>query len=312
MQVVKSAPYKGKRMRLTAWVKTGSKTQIVTLWMGVSHTTTTSTPGVNNLIKGMEDWQQCSLVMDVDTSSDYMEYGVILPDSGKVWIDDVTIEQVDKSVPVTVDIFKTHMASTNLSFENVSQTGTPENWWGTININGYTVKSDRAIFHDGALSACLSFKNQKISKADWGTITGSMKPDSFKGHRVRMSGWLKTDSVSDWAGLWMRVDGKDFKQVLAFDNMQERGVKGTTDWKKYEIVLEVPQDATNINFGALLCGKGKLWLDEIKFEIVGNDIPSTSTYTSKGKHLSAGKIKKLEKERADNAHDILVNGDFEG
>ena len=36
-----------------------------------------------------------------------------------------------------------------------------------------------------------------------------------------------------WAGLWMRVDkGKD---MVAFDNMQDRPIKGTTDWQRYYI-----------------------------------------------------------------------------
>jgi hypothetical protein len=46
---------------------------------------------------------------------------------------------------------------------------------------------------------------------------------------------LKTDDVKSWAGLWMRVDYYDVA-VLAFDNIQNRGVKKTKDWAKYEIV----------------------------------------------------------------------------
>jgi hypothetical protein len=54
------------------------------------------------------------------------------------------------------------------------------------------------------------------------------------------------------AGLWMRVDYYDV--VLAFDNMQNRGVK-TKDWAKYEIVLFVPEEATSISYGTLLDGQ---------------------------------------------------------
>ena len=35
----------------------------------------------------------------------------------------------------------------------------------------------------------------------------TFKADAFRGERVRMSGYVRSKEVSDWAGLWMRVDG---------------------------------------------------------------------------------------------------------
>ena len=60
--------------------------------------------------------------------------------------------------------------------------------------------------------------------------------------------FVKSDEeVKGWAGLWMRVDGKE-KTGIAFDNMANRSIKGTTDWKTYEVVLDVPDDAEEIFF----------------------------------------------------------------
>jgi hypothetical protein len=73
----------------------------------------------------------------------------------------------------------------------------------------------------------------------------------------------------------MRIDGKE-KTGLAFDNMMERPVKGTTDWKNYEVVLDVPAEAEEIFFGFLVAGKGRGWVDDIKFEVVNNDVPTTA------------------------------------
>ena len=71
-----------------------------------------------------------------------------------------------------------------------------------------------------------------------------------------------------WAGLWMRVDVDS--RPVAFDNMGKRPVKGRTDWKQYSVVLDVPNDATNINFGFLIAGEGTLWGDELNFEVIGD------------------------------------------
>ncbi len=89
---------------------------------------------------------------------------------------------------------------------------------------------------------------------------------------------MKSENVSDWAGLWMRIDGSatdPAKKTLAFDNMMDRPIKGTTGWQSYEVVLDVPQNATGIFFGILLSGTGEVWLSGVKFEVVDSTIPIT-------------------------------------
>jgi hypothetical protein len=50
--------------------------------------------------------------------------------------------------------------------------------------------------------------------------------------------------------------------------MQNRRIIGTKDWKKCEIVFDVPDARCVINYGFLLSGVGKAWFDNISFEIV--------------------------------------------
>jgi Erythromycin esterase len=91
--------------------------------------------------------------------------------------------------------------------------------------------------------------------AAFGVATGSFPIARAAGKRVRYSGFIKTEGVTrGFAGLWWRVDGPS--GVLAFDNMQARGIAGTTDWTKYTIELPVDASVKNINFGALLPGDG--------------------------------------------------------
>ena len=90
-----------------------------------------------------------------------------------------------------------------------------------------------------------------------------------------MSGLIKSQGVDDWAGLWFRVDSKS-KSGISFDNMADRPVKGTTDWKRYEIVLEVPGESINLAYGALLAGTGQIWFTDLKFEVVDGDVDETA------------------------------------
>jgi hypothetical protein len=102
----------------------------------------------------------------------------------------------------------------------------------------------------------------------------SFKADLYRGKRLRMAAYVKAEQIQDWAGLWMRVDGNP-KETLSFDNMQRRPIKGTTDWRKHEIVLDVPDNSDKIAFGIILEGEGQVWIDEVSFEIVGDDVSTT-------------------------------------
>ncbi len=119
---------------------------------------------------------------------------------------------------------------------------------------------------------------QKASELGWAVsrgnnqnfavATATFPVKDAAGKKVRFSGYIKTQGVTrGFAGLWWRVDGAS--GVLAFDNMENQGIKGTTDWKRYEIELPVAADATNINFGAILPGDGTAWFDDLSVELDG-------------------------------------------
>jgi hypothetical protein len=101
----------------------------------------------------------------------------------------------------------------------------------------------------------------------FGNLMQTIAADSYRGKRIRLAGSIKTEGVEGWAGLWMRVDGPE-QPPLGFDNMSNRPIKGTADWKHCEIVLDVPQEAVDIAFGILLAGKGKVYLDNVTFDKV--------------------------------------------
>jgi hypothetical protein len=97
--------------------------------------------------------------------------------------------------------------------------------------------------------------------------------DDYRGKRVRFSALTKSDAIEGWAGLWMRVD--EGEKSVAFDNMQQRPIKGTQGWTSYSVVLDVSENADGIFFGMLTNGKGQLWVSNLRFEEVGTDVPVT-------------------------------------
>jgi erythromycin esterase-like protein len=111
------------------------------------------------------------------------------------------------------------------------------------------------------------------------SATGSFPVAAAAGKRIRFSGYIKTEGVSNgYAGLWWRADGPNPPRALAFDNMQDRGAKGTADWKKFELELSIPAETRNINFGALLVGKGTAWFDGLAVEVDGAPYQNESVF----------------------------------
>jgi hypothetical protein len=151
-----------------------------------------------------------------------------------------------------------------------AQADFPRGWGGGG--KDYELARDTAVKHGGAASGAI--RSAEGAEARFGTFTQGVKAEKFRGKRVRLAGWIKADGVGGWSGLWMRIDGKD-KTGLAFDNMNDRAVKDTSDWTQFQVVLDVPDAAEQIYFGCLLSGKGKIWVDDLALEIVGGDVPTT-------------------------------------
>ncbi len=103
-----------------------------------------------------------------------------------------------------------------------------------------------------------------------GTLFQKISAEAYRGKRLRLSAQLKTGGPA-YARLYMAVNGLDGKQI-AYYGMTDRPVTGTTDWTRYDIVLDVPADAGTIGFGYILFG-GAAWARDFKLEPVSTGVP---------------------------------------
>ncbi|MGI8855721.1 MAG: hypothetical protein ACR2JW_08220 [Thermomicrobiales bacterium] len=151
--------------------------------------------------------------------------------------------------------------------------------WGN-NPGDYAIGSDPQATPRGTAAAFL--RSNVPDPQGFGMLARAFTAAPYRGTRLRMRALVKTDAVENWAGIWMRVDGPDTpttQRSLSFDNMQNRPIKGTSDWARYEIVLTVPPESVAIAFGILLQGIGEVWLDDVQFATVGSDVPTTGMAT---------------------------------
>ncbi len=165
----------------------------------------------------------------------------------------------------------------NLDFEIVEQGQAKD--WQNFGEGKYTLKVDTTVSKSGKNSGYIEFIDETSGYKAWSYDI----PAVYQGNRIKLTGYIKTENVTDgYAGLWMRIDPS-----VAFDNMSSRGIKGTTDWTKYEIELALkPSQAQKIVVGGLLVGKGKMWLDNLQITI-------------DGKKLNEAPLKELSKAEKD-------------
>jgi hypothetical protein len=157
--------------------------------------------------------------------------------------------------------------------------GTPASWGligqTTVSTAKYLLGQTNDA-HGG--SAALVIVGTDSLNVQFSGITQPVRADKYRGKRVRFSAWVKHENASGKAiGLWMRVDGPGV--IQAFDNMGTHSLKGTAAWHQVEIILDVPSNAVGIVFGALMHGGGTLLVDDMKWEIIPPNGPTTDQQT---------------------------------
>jgi hypothetical protein len=186
----------------------------------------------------------------------------------------------------------------------------PAGWGLAGDPSQYEIGTSQDVFHSGKSAGVVRAKAGAMPDT-FCTLMQRIHAHNYLGKRVRFSAIVKTQDVSGWAGLWMRVDGKQY--ASAFDNMQERPIKGTTDWTRHEVVLDVADDSFQIALGVLAAGAGQTWIDDVALEVVGDDVPSTALELPAGEENAAPSDEEVElaREAAEALPREIANPGFE-
>lgn len=159
-------------------------------------------------------------------------------------------------------------------------------WWGFHNPSGkYEITRDEKVTRGkipGVGIRPTDGQTFQEGKGRFGILYQTINAEKYRGKRVRYSIYVKYEDVNEaFADVWMRVDKKRENSnwydspkgnPLSFDAVD---LRGNSDWKKLEIVLDVPMKAEAITFGYSLYGNKAIWANGITFETVGKEVPVT-------------------------------------
>ena len=102
-QTIRADAYRGQRIRFSGQIKTEGLDGMATLWMRIDgeNELLAIDKTIQEAVRGTTDWQQPRIVLDVPDHSKTIRFAVLVEGTGKAWVDDLKLEEVDLKVPVT-------------------------------------------------------------------------------------------------------------------------------------------------------------------------------------------------------------------
>jgi hypothetical protein len=167
---------------------------------------------------------------------------------GEIWFNNLRVEPVSDSVPTTDD-----------SHWHLNGPFTPL----------YSVAQDPSTPRNDRPTTCITCEADENTSQLETYNAVNRDPKEYLGHRIRLSVMLKAEDIRMF-GPYIAVRGNG-DRMLNKNGGENRSrpigfLKGM--WSLYSVEANVPKDAGNISTGICLTGKGKLWVDDFKIEII--------------------------------------------
>jgi hypothetical protein len=297
---VQTSSYRGKRIRVSAWLKAADIEGVSTpqyagiageagLWIGVG----SPRNGMrmdrmqNRAISGTTDWEYRDFVVDVPQDNRQIMVGYWMQGKGQLWVRDYKIEEVPATVPVNFLVEDPdRVVGPDLSLQTL-MAPRPRDYFLPPPAKWLVLGGPRKELCDAGVDAQMLQGGQRNLSISCGIaerlkLRQSFEAAPFWGKRVRFSAWVKVadfESIDvigpqEGAGLFMTTGNATGNgQTLTADG------SGTSGWQYRELVMEVPPNTTWVLIGLTLGGKGQVWARDLKFELVSRDVPVTEPAT---------------------------------
>jgi len=117
---------------------------------------------------------------------------------------------------------------------------------------------------------CLElFREGKYQEDIYGSVMQSIDATPYRGKTIRFRAYIRAEihSPKGSAHIWVRERSGNDEESGFFEYLPNQPAV-LRQWEVREIQGKISKNATTINFGLLLFGNGKAWIDSASFEIV--------------------------------------------
>lgn len=110
-----------------------------------------------------------------------------------------------------------------------------------------------------------------------GALQQVVSAESLKGRRLRYEATLRTRSLKNagYAQAFVRAETRD-GVVVAFDNLPKGVLRGDTDWTQRVIIVDIPESAAVVFWGAFMVGPGRMWVDSANLTLARPEMTVTA------------------------------------
>lgn len=144
-------------------------------------------------------------------------------------------------------------------------TALPQGWsLGGTNAGEYAAGTCKAETLAGQASGALL--STGFNFVGGGVLSQSIDAGAYRGKRVRLTAYVKTDKVQSGTGLWVKADGNGV--TLREVDTRKAPILGTTNWRSYEVTVDVPLNADRLAFGLWLDGRGQAFINGLRLDVV--------------------------------------------
>lgn len=282
MQSFNVHDHRGKRLRMNAFVKGKDIDGRGDMWLRVQAIDSPGDgPGLGGghcSLSGTFDWKPCTIVFDVPPRGDELDLGVGLDKHGTLWLDDVTLEEVDKTVPLTSEP-KHRAGLDDGSFERITDP-LKAGWFLSGGARkDFTPSLDTTEHAEGTKS--VRFEPKVPKPGGYGTLMLSLLAEPHRGKRMKMTAQVKGRAVTGRGDLWLRVQAAMSPGDGPGLGGGSCSLSGDFDWKPCTVVFDVPSQGQWIELGVGMDATGTLWLDDVKLEEVPKSTAATTVVREK-------------------------------
>lgn len=162
----------------------------------------------------------------------------------------------------------------NLDFENSDPGLIPKGWRANkyrLDNFDFAVETSNEQPQGGRRCVKISRMKGKHYGETYGSLSQRLDATPYRGKKIKLQAAVRTelDGFGNDAYLWMRVTKGEFgaQANLFKDTMRDRPIR-TKEWRFFEIVGDVPDEAQWIELGMALSGEGSAWFDSFSLEEV--------------------------------------------
>jgi erythromycin esterase len=152
-------------------------------------------------------------------------------------------------------------APTNLGFEQ-QKDGVPNDWLiDPLSLQlGFKVGVTHAHTYRGEFAGFIARSGRVYGDARGGTLTQIVDAKAFRGKVIRLRAMIRAEPLG--------ADSHVYLWVRHASEVEKESPIPPSGWRAHELVMKVPNDAETLKYGVTLVGNGRVWIDDVRVDVL--------------------------------------------